>query len=185
MKKNIGAVLGLYPTPVTIVGTEIEGKVNWLNICHIGIVGIDRIMLSMGKTHYSNRVIRKNKTVSVNLVNSDMLVKADYVGLVSGNNTDKSDVFEYYHGTLKGAPLIKNSPLSMECEVVDNYETETHDNFILKIVNTYVDDDVLDEDGKIDYEKVRPVLFEMPQRLYLTTGRVIAKCWDEGKKYSK
>lgn len=185
MKKNIGAVLGLYPTPVTVVGTEIDGKVNWLNICHIGIVGIDKIMLSMGKTHYSNRGIRKNRTVSVNLANSDMLVKADYVGLVSGNSTDKSDVFEYYYGTLKGAPLIKDSPLSMECEVVDNYETETHDNFILKIVNTYVNEDVLDEDGKIDYERVKPVLFEMPQRSYLTTGKVIAKCWDEGKKYSK
>lgn len=115
MKKNIGAVLGLYPTPVTIVETEVEGKVNWLNICHIGIIGLDRIMLSIGKKHYSNKVIKKNKTVSVNLVNGDMLVEADYVGLVSGNNTDKSDVFEYYYGTLKGAPLIKNSPVSMEC----------------------------------------------------------------------
>lgn len=183
MKKNIGAVVGLYPTPVTVVGTEFEGKVNWINICHIGIIGLDKIMLSMNKVHYSNKGIKQNKTVSVNLVSSDMLVEADYVGLVSGNKVDKSNVFEYYFGALNGAPLIKKSPVSMECEVVDNYETETHDNFILKVVNTYVDENILTSDGKIDYEKVNPILFEMPQRTYLTTGKVIAKCWNEGKKY--
>ena len=30
MKKDIGNVLALYPTPVVVVGTEVNGKVNWL-----------------------------------------------------------------------------------------------------------------------------------------------------------
>ena len=30
MKKNIGNVLALYPTPAVVVGTEVNGKVNWL-----------------------------------------------------------------------------------------------------------------------------------------------------------
>ena len=37
--KNISPVVGLYPTPVTVVGTEIAGKANWLVIAHIGIIG--------------------------------------------------------------------------------------------------------------------------------------------------
>lgn len=182
-KKNIGATFALYPTPDTIIGTEVDGKVNWLNIAHLGIVGMDKIMLSMHKSHYSNKGIKQNKTATVNLISKDMIVKADYVGIVSGHKVDKSNVFEYYYGTLKAAPLIKDSPISMECKLVDNYETEEEDNFILKVVNTYVDENILDEDGKIDYEKFKPVLFEMPTKSYLEAGNKVGNCWSDGKNY--
>ena len=153
MKKNIGSIVGLYPTPVTIVGTEINGKVNWINIAHIGIIGVDSMLLSIGKTHYTNEGIKKNKTVSINLVNKAILVEADYVGIVSGKKVDKSDVFEYFTGELSGAPLIKNAPIVMECEVIDIYDTKHHDNFIVKPINTYVDEQYLTENGNIDYKK--------------------------------
>jgi len=185
MKKNIGSVVGVYPTPVTIIGTEIDGKVNWINIAHVGIWGMDKVLVSMGKTHYSNRAIKTNKTLSISLVNQEMLVAADYVGLVSGQKVDKSDVFEYFKGTLKGAPLIKKSPISMECEVVEVYETETHDNFIVRPINTYVDEAVLSENGTINHEKVKPVLFEMPNKQYLSTGNVIGKCWNIGNMFGE
>ena len=29
MKKDIGAVLGLYPTPLVVVGAMVEGRANW------------------------------------------------------------------------------------------------------------------------------------------------------------
>ena len=54
MKKNIGNVLALYPTPAVVVGTEVNGKVNWLLVAHVGIIGHDQIMLSMFKKHYTN-----------------------------------------------------------------------------------------------------------------------------------
>ena len=49
MKKNIGNVLALYPTPAVVVGTEVNGKVNWLLVAHVGIIGHDQIMLSLFK----------------------------------------------------------------------------------------------------------------------------------------
>jgi len=183
MKKNIGSVVGLYPTLSTIVGTVIGDKVNWLNIAHIGIIGLDSIMISSRKSHYTNQGIKDNKTVSINLVSEDMLVEADYVGLVSGKSVDKSQVFKYHMGELKNVPIIDKSPLSMECEVVDIYDTKDYDNFILKVVHTHVEEDKLDENRKINYEKVRPLLFEMPTKTYLRTGDVIAKCWNIGRKY--
>ncbi|MCT4612106.1 MAG: flavin reductase family protein [Clostridia bacterium] len=184
MKKNIGPVMGLYPTVVAVVGTEIEGKVNWINIAHLGVMGVDTMMLSMAKSHYSNIGIKENRTLSISLVNEEMLVKTDYVGIVSGKRVDKSDVFEYFKGELEGAPLINMAPVTMECEVIENFETSSHDNFVVKAVNTYADEGVLNEEGKIDYEKVKPVLFEMPNRQYLSIDKAIAKCWDEGKKYN-
>jgi len=183
VKKNVGAVVGLYPTPVTIIGTVIDSRVNWINIAHVGIIALDRISISMHKSHYSNQGLTKGNLVSVNLVSEKMLAAADYVGMVSGAKVDKSKVFEYESGSDGEVPLIKDSPLVMECRVVDNYKTESHDHFILKVEHTHVEEENLNSSGKIDYEKVRPILFEMPTRTYLKTGDVVGKCWSEGKNY--
>lgn len=122
--------------------------------------------------------------MSVNIVDESFLPTADYVGCVSGAKTDKSEVFAY-HLSETGAPIIENSPLVMDCEVLDNYETDTFDNFICSISATYAEESVIDENGKIDYHKLKPVLFEMPTYSYLRTGEVIGKCMSFGKSLKK
>lgn len=174
-KKNIGNKLALYPTPLTVVGAEVNGKVNWLLVAHTGIIGHDRILVSMSNKHYTNQGIIKSKKLSVNLVDRKMLDKADYVGSVSGATTDKSHVFRYHWGE-NGTPVIDESPLTMECDVVDVYKSEGFDNFICSIANTYADPGVLDGNGTLDYTKLNPVLFEFPTYSYLASGEIIGKC---------
>jgi hypothetical protein len=174
-KKNIGKRLALYPMPVTVVGAESDGKVNWLLVAHTGIIGHDRILVSMNKNHYTNQWIRKSKKLSVNLVSREMLPKADYVGSVSGASVDKSRVFDYHWGE-NGTPVIDASPLTMECDVEDIYETDGFDNFICSVANTYVAPEMLDDNGKPDYTRLKPVLFEFPTYSYIATGEVIGKC---------
>ena len=60
-KKNLGNLLALYPKPMTVVGAEVEGKVNWLVVGHTGVIGHDRILVSMSKSHYTNQGIKKSK----------------------------------------------------------------------------------------------------------------------------
>ena len=180
-KQNIGSVLALYPKPMTVIGTEVDGKVNWLVVSHTGIIGHDRILVSMSKSHYTNQGIKESKKLSVNLVSRVMLPKADYVGSVSGASMDKSKVFEYHWGE-NGTPVIDASPLAMECDVVDIYETEGFDNFICSIANTYAAPEVLDADGKLDYARLKPVLFEFPTYSYLATGEIIGKCLNLDKQ---
>ena len=134
-KQNIGSLLALYPKPMMVVGTEVEGKVNWLVIGHTGIIGNDRILVSMSDKHYTNRGIRQLKKLSINLVSREMLPKADYVGGISGASVDKSGVFDFHWGE-NGSPVIDASPLAMECNVVDIYKTDGFDNFICSIANT-------------------------------------------------
>jgi len=43
---------------------------------------------------------------------------------------------------------------------------------------------ILNEKGKIDYEKISPVLFEFQNAQYLSTGKVIGKCWNYGKDFA-
>ena len=184
MKKNLGTTLALYPTPAVVVGTMVNGKVNWILVGHLGIIGHDRILISMHKTHFTNQGIKDTQKLSVNIIDENLLPRADYVGTVSGSKTDKSNVFAYHTGD-SGAPMIDDSPLVMECEVVDNYQTDTFDNFICKIVNTFAEEEILDEKGKVDYNKLKPILFEMPTYSYLTTGEMIAKCTIPGTKYKE
>ena len=180
-KQNIGSVLALYPKPMTVIGAEVNGKVNWLVVGHTGIIGHDRILVSMSKSHYTNQGIRESKRLSVNLVSREMLPKSDYVGSVSGASVDKSAVFEYHWGE-NGTPVIDASPLTMECDVVDIYETKGFDNFVCSIANTYAAPDVLDDKGKLDYTRLKPVLFEFPTYSYLATGEIIGKCLNLDKQ---
>ena len=59
MRKNIGSVLALYPTPVCVAGTKVDGKTNWLLVAHVGILGHDRLLISCAKAHYTNKGIKK------------------------------------------------------------------------------------------------------------------------------
>ena len=180
-KKNIGNVLALYPKPMTVVGAEVEGKVNWLVVGHTGIIGHDRVLVSMSKSHYTNQGIRKSKKLSINLVSREMLPQADYVGSVSGASVNKSGVFKYHWGE-NGTPVIDASPLTMDCNVEDIFETEGFDNFICSIANTYAAPEVLDSEGKLDYTQLKPVLFEFPTYSYIATGEIIGKCLNLDKQ---
>jgi flavin reductase (DIM6/NTAB) family NADH-FMN oxidoreductase RutF len=184
MKKNLGEVNALYPMPVVLVGTEVEGIINYINIAHVGIIDMNTISLSMAKFHHSNKGIKENKTLSINIPSDDMVIEADYVGLVSGSKVDKSQVFESFYGKLKGAPMIKNAPISMECEVVDIIDMPNHDVFLVRPKNTYCEEEIL-SDGKIDMAKVKPMFFDMHQKKYWKLGEGFANCWSIGNKDKK
>ncbi|MBP2025949.1 flavin reductase family protein [Peptoniphilus stercorisuis] len=184
-KKNIGKKLGVYPTPVLLVGTKINDKVNWVTIAHIGITGMNETLLSVAKGHYSNKGMGIGKIVSLNVATESMIEVTDYIGLNSGHDVDKSKVLDYYYESYDTAPIAKDSPLAMEAKIIDIYETDTEYNYILEIENTYANEDVLDESGKIDFSKVKPLLFEMQGPSYMVAKKKIGIAWDIGKKYEK
>lgn len=181
MKKNIGNVLALYPTPLVVVGAMVDGKPNWLLVGHLGIIGHDHVMVSLASAHYTNQGIKANKKLSINIVDEAMLAKADRSGCVSGSKEDKSTLFDYITDDA-GVPMIVQAPVTMVCSVEDIYETKGFESFICTIDATYAEESVLNEAGRIDYHTLKPVLFEMPTYEYLLTGDVIGKCMSYGKE---
>lgn len=175
MKKNIGSALALYPTPTVVIGAMNGEKPTWTLVAHVGIIGHDRILISLASAHYINQFIKKGGRLSVNIVDEGMLPESDYVGSVSGAKADKSKVFEYELGEA-GTPVICKAPLTMECSVADVCNTPGFESFICSIANTYVEEEYLKEAGKINYNTLKPVLFEFPTYEYLKTGDVIGKC---------
>ena len=147
-------------------------------MAHIGIVSHSKLLLSVHSSHYSVKAIDEQDKLSVNIIDEAFLAAADYTGTVSGAKTDKSAIFPYHIGEA-GMPIIEQSPLVMECEVIDTYEIDSFKNYICSILNTY--EDMLDEKDKPDYAKLKPVLFEMPTYKYLRTGDIIGDCVKMGK----
>ena len=175
MKKNIGSRLALYPTPVTVIGAMDGEKPTWTLVAHVGIIGHDRVLVSLAAPHFINHCIKERQKLSINIVDEGFLPEADYSGSVSGANNDKSELFSYELGS-SGTPIIDKAPLTMECSVVDVYNTPNFESFICTIDSTYVDEEHLTDSGKINYRTLKPVLFEFPTYEYLRTGDVITPC---------
>lgn len=89
MKKQIGNELALYPTPLVVVGTMLNGKPNWVLVGHVGIIGHDRVLVSLAKPHYTNQGIRETGRLSINIVDEKLLPLADRAGCISGAKEDK------------------------------------------------------------------------------------------------
>ncbi len=186
MQKEIGSVMALYPTPLTLVGTVVDGRVNWLPIAHVGVVEHQAFVISVDNAHeLSNRGIKENNTVSVSLVREEMLKAVDYCGIKKGAEVDKSGVFEYRFGDLEGAPIPVEAPLTMECEVISSFEVGNFTNYVVKSKHTHVQEEYLNERGKVDYEAMSPVLFEFQNAQYLSTGSVLGACWRMGRDYDQ
>lgn len=186
MQKDIGSVMGLYPTPVTVVGTVVDDRVNFLTIAHVGVVEHHAFVISIDKNHeLSDRGIQQNKTVSVSLVSQNMMQAADWCGIAKGAETDKSAAFvHHFIDDVPGAPIIDEAPVSMACEIVDSFEVGNFTNYVCNPLHTFVQEGCLTPKGKIDYEAASPVLFEFQSAQYLSTGKVIGKCWSVGRDFA-
>lgn len=181
-KKNIGSVFALYPSIAAVLGTkDKDGKVNFMLVAHVGIVSHKHLSLSIHKTKTLENILATKK-VSINFINDKMLAAADYCGLVSGSKVDKSNVFGYEEGE-NGLPVINDSDLVMECTMVDDYQIDHFDNIICTVDHTYVNESMVDEKGKPDWSKLKPILFEMLSYKYIHTGDIAGDCLKLGKQW--
>jgi len=184
MKKKLGAKNCLYPSLTTIVGAMVNGKPNFLTIAHVGIMTMKEISLGINKKHYTNAGIKANKTFSVNIPSENLIKEADYCGIVSGRDVDKSVLFDVFYGELQTAPMIQECPINMECRLLKTVDFPDHDVFIGEPVATYCDEAAY-TDGLIDIAKLKPLLFEMHSVHYYSIGQRLGKCWNIGKGLKK
>ena len=141
-------------------------------------------LCGIGNYHYTPKGIAKTKTFSVNIPSSDLLEKTDYCGLVSGEKTDKSHVFDVFYGSLKTAPMIKECPVNLECRLIQAVPLPTNTLFIGEIVGAYADGTVLNN-GKPDFAKIDPLFLTMPDNRYWTLGNYAGDAWSAGKDLIK
>ncbi len=171
------------PMPVVLVGTQVKGKDNFMAVGWCARVNGNPPMIACGiaNNHYTPKGMTAAKTFSVNIPSSDLLEKTDYCGIVSGEKTDKSKVFDVFYGSLKTAPMIKECPVNLECRLVQTVSLPTHGLYIGEIVGAYADGRVI-RDKKPDFPEIDPLFLTMPDNRYWTLGRYVGDAWSAGKK---
>ncbi|OEU43287.1 flavin reductase [Methanosarcina sp. Ant1] len=180
-KINIGNNVFVYTMPVTLVGTQVEGRVNFMTVGWISRVNANPpyIGVSINKNHYTAKGILENGSFSVNFPSSDMVKKTDYCGIVSGRKEDKSKLFDVFYGKIETAPMIKECPLNLECRLVDTIEFPTNYFFVGEILAAYSEEQYLTL-GKPDIEKMELLLLTMPDNCYWTIGDYKGEAWKTG-----
>jgi flavin reductase (DIM6/NTAB) family NADH-FMN oxidoreductase RutF len=182
---NIGANTSV-PMPVTLIGSIVEGKPNFMTVAWITRINATPPYLAVGlnKARYTSIGIREKRTFSVNLPGADIVKETDYCGFISGRKVDKSKIFDLFYGELKTAPMIQKCPLCMECRLVDVYEMPTNNVFIGEIIAAYAEEKYL-TDGELDIKKMNLMILTMPDNHYWTIGEQVGDAWSIGKKLMK
>ena len=186
MKKDLGKLPAIYPMPVLMIATYDEnGKVDVMNAAWGMICGMDQLALCIGEAHKTTKNIRKLGAFTVSLADAAHTKEADFFGIASGNTME--DKFERTGLTAVksenvNAPIIEEFPVVMECELAEIVTTEHFHSVIGKIVNVKADESVLDENGKINPQKLNALIFDQFQNGYYVSGDKAGVAWSSGKE---
>ena len=175
----------LYPRPTLLVGSNVDGKANFMAVGGGGAANAEPPMIGVPIRHHQYTLvgIKQNSTFSINTPSVNMVKETDYCGIVSGRKSDKvKDCgFTIYYGNLKTAPLIEECPINMECEVKHILDLGTHSFVIGEVKGLYVSEDCL-TDGKPDVAKINPMVFNLDAGEYMTFGETVAKAFSVGNE---
>ena len=151
-----GSVI-LNPVPVVLITSRNkEGKDNVFTVAWVGTVCTKPPMLSISirPERLSYEYIKETMEFTVNLPSQDLVKKVDFCGVRSGRNIDKIKEmgFTMREGEKVSSPYINDCPVSIECQVKQIIPLGTHDVFIAEVVSSHVNENLMDEKGKIHFE---------------------------------
>ena len=167
----------LYPIPAVLVTVADDNRDNVLTVAWTGTVCSDPAMVyvSIRPSRYSYRMIKKTGQFVINLTTKELAYATDYCGVKSGRDEDKFAKMKLTREQAKYvcAPLIKESPVNIECEVVEIIPCGTHDMFLAKVLCVHADKKYMDKSGRFDLSKANPIVYSHGQ--YYGTGEKLGK----------
>lgn len=155
----------VYPLPAVMVscGSTPE-EYNIITIAWTGTICSDPPMcyISVRPERYSYDIIKRNKEFVINLTTEKLARATDWCGCRSGRKYNKWEEMNLTPAEAKivKAPIIKESPVSIECKVKEIVSLGTHDMFVAEVVNVRVDDKYMESDnGKFDLSASNPLVY--------------------------
>lgn len=137
--------------------------------------------MCLSANHKTVENLLATKAFTVSMGTADQMVACDYVGIVSGKKVADKFAKAGFHAVKSefvNAPLIEELPMAVECELV-SYDPDTC-HLVGRIVNVSADESVLDENGKIDPAKLRPITFDPVNNDYLVIGAKVGNAFKDG-----
>ena len=154
----------LYPLPVVMVTVrDKKGQANIITVAWVGTVCTNPPMVSISvrPERYSHKILAETKEFVINLTTEKLTWATDYCGVKSGRDIDKFKVtgLTALPGKEVKAPLIGEAPVNIECKVKEIRHLGSHDMFIAEVVAVHADEAYMDERGKFDLSKARPIVY--------------------------
>ena len=182
MRKNFGAKPMMYPEPVLIIAAYDEkGLPNAMNAAWGGISEENEISICISPEHKTTNNILVSGAFTVSMADEAHMVECDYVGVVSGNKEPDKFAKAGFHATKSefvNAPLIDELLMALECKLI-SYDEETC-RLVGEIINVCADESVLNEDGKVDPQKLRPIIYDAMNHTYLSVGEKVGNAFKDG-----
>ena len=146
------------PYVAVLAGACVNEKPNYAAIGAYGVVSQKPVLyISLKNSHYTTAGVIENGFFSVNIPSSDEIEKTDYCGTVTGNQVDKSNVFQSFYDESGNAPMIKECPVNYLCKVIQTIPIFDFTMFLGEIVAAYADESCL-KNKRPDAAKVKPTI---------------------------
>ena len=132
--------------------------------------------ISVRPNRHSHEIIKKNGEFVINITTKDLAFATDWCGVKSGKDVNKFEEMHLTPGKSKeiSAPIIMESPLSIECKVKNIVELGSHDMFIAEVVNVQADERFIDfKTGKFLLSKARPLAYS--HGFYYELGKLVGR----------
>ena len=169
----------IYPLPAVLItcGDSPENY-NMLTVSWVGTTCTNPAMcyISVRPERHSYPIIKESGEFVINLTTAEMARATDWCGVRSGADYDKAKETGLTYGPSKAvkAPIIKESPLSIECRVKQIIPLGSHDMFLAEVVNVQADDRYLNpETGEWNLAAADPLVYTHGKYFHL--GEFIGK----------
>lgn len=147
----------LNPVPVVMVTSKNkEGKENVFTVAWTGTICTKPPMLSISirPERLSYEYIKETMEFTINLPHRKQTWETDFCGVRSGRKLDKIKEckFTMEKGKTVDVSYIKECPVNIECKVKNIIPLGTHDLFLAEVTGSHINENLLDENGKIHFE---------------------------------
>ena len=147
----------IYPIPAVMVSCGTMEESNIITVAWTGILNTNPAMcyISVRPERYSHNIIKENGEFAINLTTRQLAYATDWCGVKSGRDVDKFKEMKLTKekANIISVPLIKESPVSVECKVKEIVPLGSHDMFVAEIVAIDADEKYIDEKGAFDIVK--------------------------------
>ena len=167
----------IYPLPVVMVSCGNMKESNIITVAWTGIINTNPAMcyISVRPERYSYNLIKESGEFVINLTNRDLVYAVDWCGVKSGKDVNK---FEQMHLTKEKAqyvkcPIIKESPVAIECKVKKINELGSHHMFVAEILSIDAKNEFIDLKGAFDISKCNLITYANGK--YFSLGKQVGK----------
>ena len=149
----------LYPLPAVMVSVgNKEGESNIITVAWTGTICTNPAMvyISVRPERYSYHMLKESGEFVINLTTEQLAKATDYCGARSGRDVDKwkeMNLHKEKAETLEYNPLITESPVNIECKIVEVKELGSHHMFLANVTAVHADEAYMNEKNKFELNK--------------------------------